>query len=99
MRGEGGVTKSKPCSLREGWGSAGGGGLTWHVGEEFATWSRFRVHAKCVREWASFIAVYVSLPEISGFLLDLPICRCVSEGSGCDMTRADKKGHHCSNTL
>ena len=32
-----GVAKSKPCSLRWGWGSAGGGGLTWHVGEEFAT--------------------------------------------------------------
>ena len=30
--------KSKPCSLRGGWGSAGGGGIMWHVGEEFATW-------------------------------------------------------------
>ena len=33
----GGGAKSKPCSLR-GWGSAGGSGLSWHVGEEFATW-------------------------------------------------------------
>ena len=27
-----------PCSLRRGWGSAGGSGLTWHMGEEFAAW-------------------------------------------------------------
>ena len=32
------VAKSKPCSLRGGWGSAGGRGLSWHVGEEFVTW-------------------------------------------------------------
>ena len=32
------VAKSKPCSLRGGWGSAGGSWLSWHVGEEFATW-------------------------------------------------------------
>ena len=37
-RGEGGVAKSKPCSLTVGWVSVGGGRLTWHVGEEFATW-------------------------------------------------------------
>ena len=36
--------KSKPCSLREGWGSVGGGRLTWHVGEEFVTW---RNHPHC----------------------------------------------------
>ena len=34
----GGVAKSKPCSLRAGLGSAGGGGLTWHVGGKSATW-------------------------------------------------------------
>ena len=32
----GGVAKSKPGSLRGGWGSAGGSGFSWHVGEEFA---------------------------------------------------------------
>ena len=34
----GGVAKSKPCSLRRGWGLAGGSGLTWHVDEDFAAW-------------------------------------------------------------
>ena len=32
------MAKSKPGSLRGGWVSAGGSGLSWHVGEEFATW-------------------------------------------------------------
>ena len=32
------MAKSKPCSLRGGWGSAGGSELTWHVGEDFAAW-------------------------------------------------------------
>ena len=34
----GGVAKSKPCFLRGGWGSAGGSGLSWHVGDEVARW-------------------------------------------------------------
>ena len=42
-RGEG-VAKSKPCSLRGGWGSAGGSGLSWHVGEEFARWWEETIH-------------------------------------------------------
>ena len=40
----GGVAKSKPCSLRGGWVSAGDSGLAWHVGEEFATWWEEAIH-------------------------------------------------------
>ena len=41
---KGGVAKSKPCCLRGGWGSAGGSGLTWHVGEDFAAWWEEAIH-------------------------------------------------------
>ena len=41
---EGGVAKSKPCSLRGGWGSAGSSGLTWDVGEDFAAWWEETIH-------------------------------------------------------
>ena len=40
----GGVAKSKPCSLRGGWGLAGRTGLTWHVDEDFAAWWEEAIH-------------------------------------------------------
>ena len=32
------------CSFRGGWGSAGGSGLTSHVGEDFAAWCEEAIH-------------------------------------------------------